>query len=292
MNKPKGLGRGLDALLGGGKMPASVPAVALEAGERLLTAKMHQLQPGKYQPRSHMDQVALAELADSIKERGIMQPILVRAVAADKYEIIAGERRWRAAKIAGLTEVQIITRVVADESALALALIENIQREDLNPLEEAFGMQRLIDEFNMTHEAAAKAVGRSRSAVTNLLRLTLLAKPVQELVMQGKLDMGHARALLGLASGRQVAMAHEAVAKGWSVRETERQVRLDGKVKLVASAKRPNSDLLKVQDEIADAIGAHVTLKPKAKGAGALVIQYGSLDQLDGIIEKLTGRKR
>lgn len=290
MNKNKGLGRGLDALLGGNKAPA--PAPVLEAGERLLTVKLTQLQPGKYQPRTQMDQASLAELAESIKEHGIMQPILARSLGADKFEIIAGERRWRAAKLAGLTEVQIISRTVANEATLAMALIENIQREDLNPMEEAFGIQRLIDEFSMTHESAAKAVGRSRSAVTNLLRLTQLAKAVQDMVMQGKLDMGHARALLGVSSAKQVALATEAIAKNWSVRETERQVMLEGKVKSAKPARRADADLLKVEEEIADALGAHVTLKPKAKGAGSLVIKYGSLDQLDGIIEKLMGKSR
>ncbi len=294
MNKNKGLGRGLDALLGGSKLPASAPVAAIveEKGDRLLMVGVNQLQPGKYQPRTHMDQASLAELADSIKQRGIMQPILVRAISSEKYEIIAGERRWRASRLAELIEVPVIVREVPNEEALALALIENIQREDLNAMEEAFGIQRLIDEFKMTHDAAAKAVGRSRSAVTNLLRLTQLAKPVQDLVMQGKLDMGHARALLGASNARQIALANEAIAKGWSVREMERQVQLDGKVKLAAPQKRASPDLIKVQDEIADAIGAHVELKPGAKGSGKLVIHYGNLDQLDGIIEKLTGKKR
>jgi ParB family transcriptional regulator, chromosome partitioning protein len=293
LNKNKGLGRGLDALLGGNKAPPPVAAAPiLEAGERLLTVKLAQLQPGKYQPRTQMDQASLAELAESIKEHGIMQPILVRSLGADKFEIIAGERRWRAAKLAGLNEVQVISRKVANDATLAMALIENIQREDLNPMEEAFGIQRLIEEFSMTHESAAKAVGRSRSAVTNLLRLTQLAKPVQDMVMQGKLDMGHARALLALSPGKQVALATEAIAKNWTVREIERQVMLEGKVKLAKPTKRADADLLKVEEEIADALGAHVTLKPKAKGAGSLVIEYGNLDQLDGIIEKLTGKKR
>lgn len=290
MNKNKGLGRGLDALLGGNNAPAAAPAVA--DGERLLTVKVQQLQPGKYQPRTQMDQASLAELADSIKQHGVMQPILVRSLGADKYEIIAGERRWRAAKLAGLTEVQVISRIVANDASLAMALIENIQREDLNPLEEAFGIQRLIDEFNMTHDAAAKAVGRSRSAVSNLLRLTQLVKQVQALLMQGKLDMGHARALLALSGASQVAMANEAIAKGWSVRETERRVAQSGAAKLARPAKRADTDLLKVEEQLADALGAHVVLKPKTNGAGSVVIQYASLDHLDGIIEKLTGEKR
>ena len=209
--KPKGLGRGLDALLGGDE----------PTRDALVTLPVGQIRPGRYQPRTKMDQQALAELAASIRAQGLMQPVLVRPVERERYELIAGERRWRAAQMAGLAEVPALVREVPDESALALSLIENIQREDLNPLEEAAGLQRLIDEFKMTHEQAADAVGRSRSATTNLLRLLKLARPVQELVMEGALEMGHARALIALEAARQIEVARRVAAKGLSVRETE-----------------------------------------------------------------------
>ena len=217
MAKIKGLGRGLDALL------ANHEDVSADK-DTLKMLSVTQLQPGKYQPRTHMDQDSLQQLAESIKAQGIMQPILVRRLEDGRHEIIAGERRWRAARLAGLSEVQVLVREVADEAALAMALIENIQRENLNPLEEATGILRLINEFNMTHQVAAEAVGRSRSAVTNLLRLLNLAKPVQELLMQNKIDMGHARALIGLSEGKQAEIAHEVAQKSLSVRETERLV--------------------------------------------------------------------
>jgi ParB family chromosome partitioning protein len=213
MIKPKGLGRGLDALLG-----ADSTAPAREA---LLTLPVGRIRPGKYQPRTRMDQQALAELAASIRVQGLMQPLLVRPVDRESYELIAGERRWRAAQMAGLAEVPALVREVPDEAALALSLIENIQREDLNAMEEAAGVQRLVDEFGMTHEQAADAVGRSRSATTNLLRLLKLAKPVQDMVMEGALEMGHARALLSLDPARQIEAAHRIAAKGLSVREAE-----------------------------------------------------------------------
>ncbi|PJB02702.1 MAG: chromosome partitioning protein ParB, partial [Hydrogenophilales bacterium CG_4_9_14_3_um_filter_63_34] len=215
MAKLKGLGRGLDALLGEGETVD---------GERLLTLPVESLVPGKYQPRTQMDGEALAELAESIKLQGLMQPILARGIAGGRYEIIAGERRWRASQLAGLTRVSVLVRDVPDETALKMALIENIQRENLNPLEEAQGIHRLIQEFSMTHQTAAEAVGRSRVAVTNLLRLLNLAKPVQSLLMNGELDMGHARALLALTHTKQVDSAHEVVKRGLSVREAERLV--------------------------------------------------------------------
>ncbi|MDD4880815.1 MAG: ParB/RepB/Spo0J family partition protein, partial [Gallionellaceae bacterium] len=215
MVKMKGLGRGLDALLSEGETPE---------GERLLTLPVGSLTPGRYQPRTRMDEAALAELAGSIKSQGLMQPILARSIASGKYEIIAGERRWRACQLAGLKEVSVLVRNVPDEAALKMALIENIQREDLNPLEEAQGLQRLISEFTMTHQSVAESVGRSRAAVTNLLRLLNLAKPVQTLMMDGQMDMGHGRALLGLSTTRQVEAAHEVVKRDLSVRETERLV--------------------------------------------------------------------
>src|SRR3954463_9636010 len=217
MAKMKGLGRGLDALLGGDE-PAQVHA----AGDQQAELKTDLLQPGKYQPRTHMSEAALKELADSIKSQGIMQPILVRPVGDGRYEIIAGERRWRAARIAGLNAVPALVRDVPDNAALAMALIENIQREDLNPLEEANGIQRLVTEFGITHEKAAEMVGRSRSAVSNLLRLLSLAEPVRELLQQGKLDMGHARALLALAGMQQIETARLIAERGMSVRDTEK----------------------------------------------------------------------
>ena len=281
MAKPKGLGRGLDALLGDSNNTNSQQADSLRELE------VHQLQPGKYQPRAHMDQASLAALADSIKSQGIMQPILVRKLQQNGYEIIAGERRWRAAQIAGLKQVPVVIREVADEAALAMALIENIQREDLNPIEEALGIQRLINEFAMTHEGAAEAVGRSRSAVSNLLRLLNLPKTVQDMVLQGTLDMGHARALLPLATAKQLEAAHEISLKGLSVREAE---------KLAAKLLKPevpkkhlglDRDTLRLQEDLSQTLGAKVSIKHDKKGAGQLIIDYADLAQLDGIIERI-----
>jgi ParB family chromosome partitioning protein len=282
MIRPKGLGRGLDALLAG-----SDESTAKDA---LQTLSIDRIKPGKYQPRSRMDDASLDELAQSIREQGIMQPILVRPVEGARFEIIAGERRWRAAQRAGLTEIPALVRAVADQAALAMALIENIQREDLNPLEEAQGIERLIAEFGLTHDAAAQAVGRSRAAVTNLLRLRDLTKPVQEYLLGGQLDMGHARALLGLAAGQQVAAASRVVAQGLSVRETERLVHaLAGGGKRKASRTRPaaDPDLARLQESLADALGAEVTIEAKKGGSGRVVIAYSSLEQLDGIIGRL-----
>ena len=276
MVKHKGLGRGLDALLGGG-------AEARTEGERLLMLNVAQLQPGKYQPRTHMDQTSLAELADSIKAQGIMQPILAREVGTDRYEIIAGERRWRASQLAGLTEVPVLVREIADEAALAMSLIENIQRENLNPLEEATGIKRLIDEFDMTHQAAAEAVGRSRTAVTNLLRLINLAAPVQEMLMQNHIDMGHARALLSLEGAKQITTAQQVAQKKLSVREAERLVQQILNPKKIAKTK-PDIDVLRLQELTAERVGAKVSIRHSAKGAGKMVIEYRSLDQLDGIL--------
>src|SRR5687767_14524425 len=215
--KPKGLGRGLDALLGDDSAP-------VRTDETLRNVPVDELQPGKYQPRSHMDQEPLAELAESIKAQGVMQPILVRPLAAGRYEIVAGERRWRAARMAGLTTVPALVKDIPDQQALAAALIENIQREDLNPLEEATGIQRLVQEFSLTHQAIAETLGRSRAAVTNLLRLLELAPPVREMLADGRLGMGHARALLALPVARQIELAREAAQKGLTVREVERRV--------------------------------------------------------------------
>ena len=283
MAKVKGLGRGLDALLAGSDETASRDALQSLALERI--------GPGRYQPRTRMDEAALAELAESIKAQGVMQPILVRPVDGGRYEIVAGERRWRAAQRAGLKTIPALVRVVPDQSALALSLIENIQREDLNPLEEAQGIKRLIDEFGLTHESAARAVGRSRSAVTNLMRLTQLAAPVQALVLADKLDMGHARALLPLPIVQQAAAAAKLVGEGLSVRDAERLVHAllhPGAGRSKRSARRgANGDLARLESELAEALGATVRIEPTRKGAGRLVIRYSSLDQLDGILAKL-----
>lgn len=281
MVKLKGLGRGLDALL------ASTGEE--KNNDVLKSLDLEQLQPGKYQPRTHMDQESLAELAESIKSQGIMQPIIVRALPEGNYEIIAGERRWRAARLAGLSEVPALVREVADEAALAMSLIENIQRENLNPLEEATGIQRLINEFEMTHQLAADAVGRSRSAVSNLLRLLNLATPVQDMLMHNRLDMGHARALLSLPNATQIATANEIAAKGLSVREAERLVQRQQQTEPKPKAK-PDRDILRLQEDLAEKLGAVVTLKAQPKGRGKLIINYDSLEQLEGIIGRLGER--
>ena len=282
MNKSrlKGLGRGLDALLA-----ANQEDVA-EKGELQMLPTIA-LQPGKYQPRTRMDPGSLEELAASIKAQGIMQPIMVRPVGEDAYEIIAGERRWRASQIAGLAEVPCLVREIADEAALAMSLIENIQREDLNPLEEAGGIQRLIDEFAMTHQQAADAVGRSRPAASNLLRLLNLAKPVQELLMAGDIDMGHARALLPLDGASQIQLANQVAARQFSVRDTERLVQQVLNPRLKKAVPQPDRDLLRLEEEIADAIGATVKIKANKKGVGEVSIRFSSLDQLDGLLSRL-----
>ena len=282
MNKSrlKGLGRGLDALLAANQDDEG------DKGE-LQMLPTHALQPGKYQPRTRMDPGSLEELAASIKAQGIMQPIMVRPVGADTYEIIAGERRWRASQIAGLVQVPCLVREIADEAALAMSLIENIQREDLNPLEEAGGIQRLIDEFGMTHQQAADAVGRSRPAASNLLRLLNLAKPVQELLMAGDIDMGHARALLPLDGASQVQLANQVAARQLSVRDTERLVQQVLNPRLKKTPPQPDRDLLRLEEEIADVIGASVKIKANKKGAGEVSIRFGSLDQLDGLLGRL-----
>ena len=283
MAKMKGLGRGLDALLSGND--------ETKAGDQLLLVRVDALKPGKYQPRTRMHAGALQELADSIKAQGVMQPVLVRRADREgKHEIIAGERRWRAALLAGLSEMPALIRDVPDQSAAALSLIENIQREDLNPLEEAQGFKRLIDDFGLTHEQVAQAVGRSRSAVTNLLRLTQLAAQVQTLLFEGALDMGHARALLPLGSDQQILLASRIAQRGLSVRETERMVQDLGKGKpsLGKAAKTaPDADLQRLETDLADALGATVRIRPGKKGAGQVVVEYGSLDQLDGILAKI-----
>lgn len=282
MVKPKGLGRGLDALLADND-----EVVGAEGLQRMLNVT--QLQPGKYQPRSFMDDAALQILADSIKSQGIMQPILVREVGLDKFEIIAGERRWRASQLAGLAEVPVLVREIADESALAMALIENIQRENLNPLEEAQGIKRLVDEFAMTHEKAADAVGRSRVAVSNLLRLLTLTHAVQELLLQNKLDMGHARALIGLDAAQQILLANKIVSQNLSVREVENLVKnLSAVEKPKAQKISTNRDVLALQNTLSEKLGASVSISAKASGAGTLKVNYSSLDQLDEIIKKIS----
>jgi ParB family chromosome partitioning protein len=275
----KGLGRGLDALLGSSSASDDV----------LRDLNVTQLRPGKYQPRSHMDEALLNELAASIKAQGVMQPILVRELPEGNFEIIAGERRWRAAQIAGLSRVPVLVRKVPDNVALAMALIENIQRENLNPLEEAVGIQRLIDEFKMTHQTAADAVGRSRSAASNLLRLLKLPQTVQALLAENKIDMGHARAILGLESAaQQIAAANKIAAEGLSVREAEQLVQ-----KLLHSAAKPHKertsdrDILRLEERIAETLGTKVGINHSSKGSGKLVIEYRTLDHLNDVLSKL-----
>jgi ParB family chromosome partitioning protein len=286
--RPKGLGRGLEALLGDNTEQA------LTSPGAPTTLPLTALQAGKYQPRTRMDEGALNELAESIRSQGLMQPILVRPVGSDKFEIIAGERRFRAAGMAGLSEVPVLVKDVPDESAAVMALIENIQREDLNPLEEAQGVQRLLNEFKLTHEQAAQAIGRSRSATSNMLRLLNLAKPVQTMLMAGDIDMGHARALLAVDAASQIVLGTQVVAKRLSVRETEKLVTrvaasMSNDFALVASnkPKTKSRDLARLEDELSDALATKVTIKVGAKGRGQVQIDFADLDALDGIIARL-----
>lgn len=282
MQRKKGLGRGLDALLAGNDdMPDKQRQATLSIGD---------MQPGKYQPRTRMDPGSLEDLAASIKAQGLIQAISVRPVAAGRYEIIAGERRWRAAQIAGLTEVPVLIREIPDDAALAMSLIENIQREDLNPLEEAAGLQRLIDEFGMTHQQAADAVGRSRSAATNLLRLLNLAKPAQDLLMAGDIEMGHARAILAAPKNEQGRLAAEVADKGYSVRETERRVARELNPPSHKVALEKSRDLIRLEEELSDSLGASVKLAANRSGAGSISIRFNSLDQLDGLLMRLRGK--
>ncbi|MEA5097845.1 MAG: ParB/RepB/Spo0J family partition protein [Burkholderiaceae bacterium] len=287
--KQKGLGRGLDALLGG----STELTQATEPGTTT-TLPMAQLQAGRYQPRTRMDEGALNELAASIREQGVMQPILVRPTGqrngVDSYEIIAGERRFRAAQLAGLSDMPVLVKEVDDQTAAAMALIENIQREDLNPLEEAQGIHRLITDFGFTHEQAATAVGRSRSAVSNLLRLLNLAKPVQTMLMAGDIDMGHARALLATDNAVQISLASQVVAKRMSVREAERLVTKSLSDKSAANRKRQTEksrDIANLEQELSDLLATPVSFKMGAKGHGQMVIDFANLDVLDGLIAKL-----
>lgn len=282
MNPPKqkGLGRGLDALL-----EANNTSEVLRQDMLSVDA----LQPGRYQPRTRMDPGSLEELAASIKVQGLIQPISVRPVGGGRHEIIAGERRWRAAQIAGLTEVPVLIRDIPDDAALAMSLIENIQREDLNPLEEAGGIQRLIDEFQMTHQQAADAVGRSRSAATNLLRLLQLAKPAQDMLMAGDIEMGHARALLPLSKSEQTRVAALVADKGYSVRETERMVARELNPPAARTREsQPNRDLMRLEEDLSDALGATVKISANRKGAGSLSLRFASLDQLEGLIARIS----
>ena len=282
--KKKGLGRGLEALLGANEASSS-PASGVA------TLKLNQLQAGKYQPRKNIVDAPLQELAQSIKEQGIMQPLLVRALSAGKYEIIAGERRFRAALIAGLDEVPVLIKQANDQATAAMALIENMQREDLNPLEEAVGLARLIEEFGYTHEKAAQAVGKSRSAVSNLLRLIQLAKPVQAMLVKGDIDMGHARALLPLAAAAQVGLAQKIAAQGLSVREAEKmatRMTLDHKSsdKGRAAPVKVDPDLKRVQDQLADQLNLAIEIKQKRKG-GEIRIKFSQFDELDVLFKRL-----
>ncbi|MCU0918890.1 MAG: ParB/RepB/Spo0J family partition protein [Burkholderiaceae bacterium] len=290
--KPKGLGLGLEALLG--------PKVAdAPAGTLPTTLRLSQLHTGRYQPRTRMDEGSLYELAESIKSQGVMQPVLVRPVAgsgaASDYEIIAGERRVRAARLAGLDEVPVLVKNVPDEAAAVMALIENIQREDLNPLEEAQGLQRLVNEFKLTHEQAAAAVGRSRSAASNLLRLLNLAAPVQQMLMAGDLDMGHARALLSLDNAHQILSANQIVARKLSVRDAEKLVsraQSNGRQSPLLRVKKDKPrDLVRLEEQLADALAAAVEIRVMRKTQrgeqGEIAIAFGSLDELNGLLDKL-----
>jgi ParB family chromosome partitioning protein len=293
--RSKGLGRGLDALLGGSGDFAD-PSQAMPGAPSSLA--VGQLQAGKYQPRTRMDEGALNELADSIRAQGVMQPILVRPVGQQHgihgietvYEIIAGERRYRAAQLAGLDMIPVLVRDVDDQAAAAMALIENIQREDLNPLEEAQGIQRLVTDFSFTHEQAAGAVGRSRSAVSNLLRLLNLAKPVQSMLMAGDIDMGHARALLAVDGATQITLASVVVAKRMSVRETEKLVlrtTTEQANPVPAREKEKSRDIVQLEEELSDLLATQVSFKIGAKGRGQMLIDFSDLDVLDGVIARL-----
>ena len=300
--KPRGLGRGLEALLGP-KAAAAAPVLEATPADTLRMLPVDALTPGKYQPRRAMDPGKLTELAESIKAQGVIQPVVVREIAKDKggkvYEIIAGERRWRASQQAGLKEIPVVVRVVDDRTVVAMALIENIQREDLNPLEEAQALQRLIDEFDLTHAQAAEAVGRSRAAVSNLLRLLELPADIRTLVETGALEMGHARALLSLAPQAAIALARQAAEQGWSVREVEHrvqqysagQVPAGNKAKTSNGAKaKPQADIVALERDLSESLGTKVNVLHGRGGKGRLVIHYTDLDTLDGVLERLKAR--
>lgn len=296
-SKRKGLGKGLDALLSAGLgVTAPAPEMPITPGEadqkieykdgKLAHLPVELIQRGKYQPRRDMHPEALEELAESIKVQGVMQPIVVRAIGEGRYEIIAGERRWRATQLAGLDKIPAVIRDVPDEAAIAMALIENIQRENLNPIEEAVALKRLQDEFELTHAEVAQAVGKSRTTITNLLRLIALSEEVKTLLEHGDLEMGHARALLTLEPQQQKEIARQIVAKGLSVRQTEALVRQyqEGQQEKVKTEVRISADIRRLQDQLSETLGAGVEIQQGAKGKGKLVISYNSLDELDGIL--------
>jgi ParB family chromosome partitioning protein len=300
--KKRGLGRGLEALLGP-KAAAETAPLEAQPGEALRQLPLGQLQPGRYQPRSGMDQGKLAELAESIRAQGVIQPIVVREIdnagKGARYEIIAGERRWRASQLAGLAQIPAVVRVVDDHAVIAMALIENIQREDLNPLEEALALQRLIDEFDLTHAQAADAVGRSRAAVSNLLRLLELPPEIRVLVETKAIEMGHARALLTLAPQAAVALARQAAEHEWSVREVEHRVQqlMAGQVangtstrKAKPAKAKPQADIATLERELSESLGTRVNVLHGRAGKGRLVIHYSDLDSLDGVLERLRGK--
>lgn len=282
MTKPKGLGRGLDALL-----VSSVEEGAFS--DRLTTLAIADIRPGRYQPRVQMDDEALDDLAQSIREQGVIQPVIVRESGLDKYEIIAGERRWRASQRAGLTQIPAVIKTISDETALAMGLIENIQRQNLNPIEEAEGLKRLVDEFGMTHETVAKSVGRSRSSISNSLRLLSLPLEVKDLIFNKQLEMGHARALLSLPVLAQLDLAHKAAKLGWSVREVEKraQAALAEKTTPVVAAKKLNPDLAILQEQLSQTLGVSVDIQSNQKQKGKMVLHFDNLDEFDGLLQKL-----
>jgi ParB family chromosome partitioning protein len=300
--KKRGLGRGLEALLGP-KAAAETPPLEAQPGEALRNLPVGQLQPGRFQPRTGMDQAKLAELAESIRAQGVIQPIVVREIEGAgkgvRYEIIAGERRWRASQLAGLAQIPAVVRVVDDHAVIAMALIENIQREDLNPLEEALALQRLIDEFDLTHAQAADAVGRSRAAVSNLLRLLELPTEIRVLVETRAIEMGHARALLTLAPQAAIALARQAAEHEWSVREVEHRVQQLSAGQVEGSAVRkakpakakPQADIATLERELGESLGTRVNVLHGRGGKGRLVIHYSDLDALDGVLERLRGKQ-
>ena len=290
--KKRGLGRGLEALLG--PKAAETPPPEAQPGEALRTLPVQQLQPGKYQPRMQMDASKLTELAESIKAQGVIQPIVVRELSPGRFEIVAGERRWRASQEAGLAEVPVVVRELDDRTVIAMALIENIQREDLNPLEEAQSLQRLINEFSLTHAEAAEAVGRSRAAVSNLLRLLELPADIRTLVETRALEMGHARALLTLSPDLASKLASDAAEQGWSVREVEHRAQQFAAGKVPVNGKKakpakaaPQPDIASLETELSESLGTRVTIAHGRGGKGKLIIQYTDLDTLDGVLERL-----
>lgn len=290
--KKSRLGNNLEVFLSRTSVATEIKevATAVKVKEQLQQLSVEMLQRGRYQPRREIAPDAIQELAESIRVQGVIQPIIVRPIAQGRYEIIAGERRWRAAQLAGLTEIPAIVKDLADEAALAIALIENIQRENLNPLEEAVALQRLSDEFGMTHQQVAEAVGKSRATISNLLRLLSLQPEVKKMLEHGKLEMGHARALLALSGNAQEQAAHEVVAQGLSVRETEKRVnhwQAARPVKSISSFKKIDPNLAALQKDMSDKLGANVVFQQNAKGKGKMVIRYNNLDELEGILARI-----